>query len=233
MALVPRHELKYLISVHDAQILKLKISHVLMPDKNAGEEKSYEVVSLYFDTPSYSCAEEKEAGYYSRFKYRLRTYNDGGVYNLEQKKKMGDACLKTIHSLDRGTAFSLLEGAVLSPDKAEGIENFYALRRSTLLKPAVVVRYKRTAFCGDADRVRITFDEDLCAAEASPLRLQPPVFYTSDSLCVPILPSGFCILEIKYDSFFPDYLKSILALSSRPQLSVSKYVLCLKAVKGL
>jgi hypothetical protein len=233
MALVPRHELKYLISAHDAQILKTKISHLLKPDKNSCVGASYKVISLYFDSPDFLCAQEKEGGYYDRFKYRLRTYNNGGVYNLELKKKRGDACLKTIHSLDKETAFSLIEGSVLPAEKTAGFEKFYSLRRSTLIKPAVVVRYKRTAFCGDAGRVRITFDEDLCAASASPMTLQPPVFYTEESLCVPILPPGFSILEIKYDSFFPDYLKSILTLSSRPQLSVSKYVLCLKAVKGL
>jgi hypothetical protein len=233
MALVPRHELKYLISAHDAQILKTKISHLLKPDKNSCVGASYKVISLYFDSPDFLCAQEKEGGYYDRFKYRLRTYNNGGVYNLELKKKRGDACLKTIRALDKETAGSLIDGSFITADKTKGIEKFYSLRRSTLLKPAVVVRYKRTAFCGDAGRVRITFDENLCAAAASSKALQTPVFYTSDSLCVPILPSGFCILEIKYDSFFPDYLKSILALSSRPQLSVSKYVLCLKAVKGL
>lgn len=233
MPQVPRHELKYLISVHDAQILKSKVSRILKPDVHACEDASYDVISLYFDTPSYTCAMEKEGGYYDRYKYRLRTYNEGGVYNLELKKKKGNACIKTIRPLDKDTSFSLIERACLSPDKTHGIDKFYALRRSSLLKPAVIVRYKRTAYCGDAGRVRITFDEDLCAASFSQESSHSPVFYNRKSLCVPVLPSGFCILEIKYDSFFPDYLKPILALSSRPQLSVSKYILCLKAVKGL
>ncbi len=233
MSAIARHELKYLISIHDAQILKSKIAHILPTDVHALEDASYEVVSLYFDTPSYTCAREKEDGYYDRFKYRLRTYNNGGIYHLELKKKKGNACFKTIHSLDKDTTFSLIEGSSLSPEKTTGIDEFYSLRRSSLLKPSVVVRYKRTAYCGDAGRVRITFDEALCAIALSPKAFSSPVFYNNACLCLPALPSGFCILEVKYDSFFPDYIKPILALPSRPQLAVSKYVLCLKAIKGL
>ncbi len=88
---------------------------------------------------------EKEGGYYNRFKYRLQTYNTGGMYNLELKEKKGSTCLKTIKPLDEGTEFSLIDGAVLPPNKIAGIDNFYSLRRSSLLKPAVVVHYKRTA----------------------------------------------------------------------------------------
>lgn len=233
MPSMPRHELKYLVSVHDAQILKSKISRVLQTDIHSGEGNSYEVTSLYFDTPSFSCAMEKEAGYYDRYKYRLRTYNNGGVYNLELKRKKGDACIKKAQALDSETAFSLCDGSIVSADKTKNIENFYSLRRSTHMRPVVVVRYKRTAFCGEEGRVRITFDEDLCAISVPEKGTHSPVFYNEQSLCIPILPSGFCILEVKYDAFFPDHLKSLLALSSRPQLSVSKYVQCLKAIKGL
>lgn len=130
MALVPRHELKYLISAHDAQILKAKISHLLQPDKNSCGGASYRVISLYFDSPDFLCAQEKEGGYYDRFKYRLRTYNNGGVYNLELKKKRGDACLKTIHSLDKETAFSLIEGSVLPAVKQQVLKNFIHLEEA-------------------------------------------------------------------------------------------------------
>ena len=117
----------------------------MKPDVHACEDASYDVISLYFDTPSYTCVMEKEGGYYNRFKYRLQTYNTGGMYNLELKEKKGSTCLKTIKPLDEGTEFSLIDGAVLPPNKIAGIDNFYSLRRSSLLKPAVVVHYKRTA----------------------------------------------------------------------------------------
>ncbi len=230
MSPLPRHELKYLISVHDAHILKSKISAVLQNDIHSCRGNSYDVISLYFDTPSFSCAADKEDGYSERFKYRLRTYNEGGIYNLELKKKKGDACMKSVYPVNGQTAASLIAGSVLSPGECKGIENFYSSRRCGALSPSVIVKYTRTAFCGEPGRIRITFDENISAVKSPENASVLPVFYEKESLCVPVLPNGFCVLEVKYDGFFPDYLKSLLALSSRPQTSVSKYCICLKAV---
>lgn len=228
----PRHEQKYLISNHDAYILKQKLSFLLCDDANGSGENGYEVTSLYFDTPNFSCAQEKEDGLYERSKYRLRTYNKGGTYNFEVKKKMGEACLKEICRIDKQMAYSLCnENGNGETTTNPLLSNVLSLRKSGLLKPAVIVRYKRRAFCGEPGRIRITFDEDLCAIAPKKSSDFSPVFYSDTALSIPVLPIGFCILEVKYDEFLSDAVKTLISLPSRPRMSLSKYLYCLRAIQ--
>ena len=44
-----RHEYKYLISRADAELLKLRLPHIMERDPHAGETGQYTIRSLYFD----------------------------------------------------------------------------------------------------------------------------------------------------------------------------------------
>ena len=69
-----RHEQKYYISYGEYYNLVSKLSAVLKRDGNYGD-KGYFIRSLYFDDMYNSSYYEKEAGNFTRSKYRIRIYN--------------------------------------------------------------------------------------------------------------------------------------------------------------
>ena len=220
----PRHELKYLISAQDSFVLKTRLSGFLEEDSHSDQEGGYLVNSLYFDTPYMKFAEEKETGVFERVKYRIRTYGDEGLsFRLERKSKQGSLCFKTSCPIDRSCL--LKTDPSVSLDGNPLYESFMARRRAGLLVPAVIVRYRRRAFCREPGRIRITFDDELCAIPAS------SGFSPCGPKRIPLLPDRSVILEIKFDDYLPDSLKALLNLTGRPQMSISKYLLCLNAVR--
>ena len=44
----------------------------------------------------------------------------------------------------------------------------------------------------------------------------------------PIMPAGWHVLEVKFDEYLPDYIKSTLQLDSLKQTAFSKFYLCRK-----
>lgn len=210
----PRHELKYLISAQDASVLKSRLSPVLPKDKNSEDDSGYLVTSLYYDTFDFAFAREKEDGLGERVKYRIRTYgNEGASFRLERKAKSGSLCFKTSCSLE----------TPWSENTKAPFGAFFAHRRTGVLKPAVIVRYRRKAYCTEPGNIRFTFDEDLTA-------LRPASgFPQNTGMAVPVFPDRMAILEIKFDDFLPSSIGSLVRMYARPALSLSKYLLCLKA----
>ena len=66
-----RNEWKYLISVGEKELLRLRMSPFLHLDPHA-DEGGYMIRSLYFDDYWNSAYEEKESGVLMRKKYRIR-----------------------------------------------------------------------------------------------------------------------------------------------------------------
>lgn len=82
-----RHELKYLISESEAEVIKNRIKVIMHTDKHAGPD-GYSIRSLYFDDIMDTALVEKDSGVSSRHKYRIRIYNySDNVIMLERKKK--------------------------------------------------------------------------------------------------------------------------------------------------
>lgn len=86
-------------------------------------------------------------------------------------------------------------------------------------KPKVIVEYKRVAFVLPVSNIRITFDQDL-RSNINHLDL----FSTVNEL-MPVIIEGKQILEIKFDDFFPGYLKNVLSAVSSERMAISKYTL--------
>ncbi len=84
-----RHEWKHEITVSDAAAVKSRLRAIAMPDSHA-PEGSYEIRSLYFDTPGDRALREKINGVTPREKFRIRYYNgDTSLIRLEKKLKSG------------------------------------------------------------------------------------------------------------------------------------------------
>ena len=83
-----RHEIKHYINYSDVLQIRARLPFVAHPDKNAKEENSYRVKSLYFDNYNDKALKEKIDGINGREKFRLRLYNDDPSFiRLEKKRK--------------------------------------------------------------------------------------------------------------------------------------------------
>ncbi|MCM1056289.1 MAG: polyphosphate polymerase domain-containing protein [Firmicutes bacterium] len=225
---VYRHEMKFLCGESQLYIIENKIRHICRPDFYGGDNGSYRVKSLYFDTPDDMCWQEILSGTDARKKYRLRIYNDDAdVIKLECKYSLRDRKAKEVCRMTRKQCLSLM---VNSPaGRVEPAENadpllcrFLVERRMELLTPKVIVEYRRTPYVFPGGNVRITFDRRIRSSCRTERFLEK-----GDALFKSILPENVHILEVKYDEGLPGAVRELLTAGQElRRTSFSKYGLC-------
>lgn len=217
-----RHELKYLISEGEYQLLRLRLQNVMKLDPNASDGK-YMIRSLYFDDYWNSAYEEKENGVYLRKKYRIRIYNysDSNI-KLERKKKVGSYIYKESAPLTREEVERILNGDYdfLLTSSYPLCREFYVECVNHVMRPRVIVDYEREPWIMDIGTVRVTFDMDVRAAIAG-----YDIF--DDTLPVlSVLEPHKLVMEVKFTELLPQIVREILPPASQELTAVSKYVLC-------
>ena len=222
---VYRHEWKYLLSLPEAEILKRRLMPFLHLDKHASSE-GYEIRSLYFDDYYNSAYNQKLMGVYSRKKWRIRIYNysDSKIV-LERKKKNGNYIYKESVDLTREEFEKILcNDFYFLLQKEENLyKEFYFECTANVLRPKVIVDYKRLPLILDEGTVRITFDSEVAAAVGS--------FDIFDSTLPKLAaqdPNNL-ILEVKYTEFLPQLIKDLLPPDGQEFVAFSKYVSCYEA----
>lgn len=220
-----RHELKYFINNFEYSILSGRLKHVLTKDIHSNENCEYNIRSLYFDNIYSNGLFEKQSGVENRLKFRIRIYDKSdSVIKLEKKSKLGQFTCKETTLISKDAAESILAGNIdsISDSKNALLRNFYCETRTNLLCPTVIVEYDREAYFHPAGDVRVTFDKYLRTGLGSTDLFNGSI-PTISALDEPVM-----IMEIKYDQFFPDYIKDILHIPIRQRVSVSKYTACRK-----
>lgn len=216
-----RHEIKRLLSPAQRLLLEQRIRAVMPRDIHSGEDGSYSIRSIYFDTAADRAYTEKEAGISEREKIRIRFYNhQDDLIKLERKEKHGNFIHKVSMAISRETAEAMMHNDYSSlPDYCNPLsDHIYGTAHAEGLHPAVVIDYVRMAYVFPVNHVRITFDS---ALEAS--RPTIPIWTPEGGYDVL---SEDTILEIKYDQYLPEHIRSLLNSISAPQMALSKYVLC-------
>lgn len=215
-----RHEEKYLIDYHQYALLKSRAMRTLTPD-NHGEFGSYVITSLYYDDLMDQALLEKQDGLPRHTKFRLRTYDGREDFiRLERKVKEGIITQKQsgVITLEQLPFLGLPDWDL---DRFNG--DAYDLAAQMLaggMRPAVTVRYQRDAFFFQGTDLRLTFDTKL---EALPPDRE--ALFDRDGVGIPVLDGNTVIMEIKYGSYVPSFIRQLTAVPTR-QLSVSKYALC-------
>lgn len=222
-----RHEYKYLISRADAELLKLRLPHIMERDPHAGESGQYTIRSLYFDDVSAAAYYEKMDGIDNRTKYRIRFYNyDGSNIKLEKKEKLGNLTRKTAQTITKNDARALEYARSQGcPDTPEGLtEELRLACNSRGLRPKVLVDYDRTPFLCRAGNTRITIDENL--------RTRPYIahLFASPRAMTQVLEPDQVILEVKFDDFLPGYLADALADIPKVNMAISKFAMCMSFI---
>lgn len=218
---VSRKEKKYLLDAACAKRLEGRLASVLAADDHNGSF-GYPVRSLYFDTPHDRDFAEKLFGVDPRRKVRLRTYDPrADLALLELKQKQGDSQLKRSLPLSRDEAERLIGGdyeplrARREPFAAE----MHALMSINGYAPKCIVEYDRMAFVAKENRIRVTLDRSIRATETSSRLFD-------EHLCLyPVLDPFNVVLEVKFNGFLLSYVKDLVGMADKSELSVSKYCL--------
>lgn len=219
----PRHELKYFISLADLPCLRSRLEQVLSRDVHGDGRNTYQIRSLYFDDAANSAYFDKINGVMHRDKYRIRMYglNDDALY-LERKRKIGDLIVKDSQRITRKLAEQVMDGNPRGLEKLEQplFHDLFIQMRVNLLRPVVIVDYYRQAYTHPAERVRITFDQDI---RSGTTHLD---MFDASLPTVPVLDAGRLVMEVKYDSYLPDFITPVLSVIPAERSAVSKYTLC-------
>jgi len=226
-----RHELKFYINYLEYNTLRQRLKLFMKEDSFRPEYDGYHVRSLYFDDIHDSALYEKNFGVFKRQKYRIRIYNkEDSKIRLERKSKYGQYISKETALLskneykrlvmDNNSDFLLMSGNLLK-------RSFYLEIYNNLMKPKVIVDYKREAYILGAGNVRITFDKDLEVV------VNDIDIFEKRLATVRVLPEALMILEIKYDDFLPDYIRNLIQFASHDICAISKYVMCREALNQL
>lgn len=218
-----RHELKYYLNQIQLDMTLQQFSGLMPMDTNCKDGQGYRVRSLYFDSNDDECLYQKQSGNLLRKKIRLRTYGDGSddMVKFEIKRKHGQIVKKDSVIISKEDAKQVCLGnyAVLLSKNAPVLHEIYATFMTKLYRPKVIVEYIRTAFVLPVENIRITFDQNLCS------NINHLDLFSGEKNIMPIIIEGKQILEIKYDNFFPGYLKKLLSKVSSERMAISKYTL--------
>ncbi len=218
-----RHELKYYISYSAYIALRHRLKLVMREDPHALDDKGYFVSSLYFDDIDDKAMREKLAGLIYRQKIRIRIYNNCDSHiRLERKSRFEGLVKKESKkiSIDEYNEILLGNYEFLSKDKTKISQRFYIDFKYGLLKPAVIVDYRREAYILDYEDIRITFDKMICS------RNTKNDLFDENYIFLRAVENNVVVMEVKYNNFLPDYIRSLIQVASCQMLSISKYVLC-------
>lgn len=196
----------------------------------AQRRPGYSIRSLYFDTLDDQDFWDKIEGIELRRKIRLRIYSPADtVSKLEMKQKQGPYQKKRSLAISRADALALCAGdyspllRYSDPFAAE----CYGLMHNRCYRPRTIVEYRRQAFIARENNIRLTFDSDIRATEAS------MALFAEDLALTPVLDPFSMVLEVKFNGFLLSYIKNLLDTVHRPELSVSKYCLARRFTMGI
>lgn len=213
-----RHEWKHELSPGDLPALRSRLRTVARPDEH-GENGVYHVCSLYFDSPEDRALREKIDGVNRREKFRLRRYG-GGLIRLEKKSKYGGLCAKEQVPVTEEEVRALLAGDTdwMRSSGRDLVWELHQKMTAQRLRPRVIVEYAREAYLYAPGNVRVTLDTNIRTGLGSTDFLSPGR--------VTIPASAAVVLEVKWDAFLPDCIRSAVQLEGRRTAAFSKYAVC-------
>lgn len=243
-----RVEQKYIVTEDTIAYLKKRLETCMAYDSHAGAE-GYTIRSIYFDDMYDTCFRENESGTDPREKFRIRAYNGSkDLISLELKSKRKGYIRKENQKISLALCNSIMnrrfpsmaqlrsnsvfENDATIAEKKESLKDelsgaasedgylykkLYGKYLGFRTQPVCIIEYERVAFVDRIGNVRITFDRNIGISE------EIGDFFSDRLPCLPVLPRGMHILEVKYDELLPDLYRSILKECSLQRTDFSKY----------
>lgn len=219
----PRHELKHYINLADYFALIQRLKVITKSDPHAGDCGEYKIRSLYFDNIYDKVLNEKINGVNEREKFRIRYYNDDVSFiKLEKKSKINGLCYKESAIITKEECEKIISGDIewMRQCYNKLLLEFYAKMKFQQLKPKTVVDYVREPFIYEAGNVRITIDKNIRTG------IYSKDLFDKDLPTMVTDTEGIMILEVKYDEFLPEIIKSTIQIKDRSASAFSKYAAC-------
>lgn len=221
-----RFEMKYLLTLKQAEVLKSALRVYLVDDEHG--HGRYTLTSLYYDSPDYRCYWEKVDGVEIRRKLRIRHYETDEPLTertpvfVEIKQRVDRVTQKRRAVLPYREALRLCTDRQppenCDPQDEPTVNEILSFVWQYNLRPASLVRYERQALIGtDYDvGLRVTFDTQL-AYQTHPLHLAE----TFNGLAM--FPPNLAVMEIKVNERLPDWLINLVANHNLQLERISKY----------
>jgi hypothetical protein len=224
-----RFEFKYLITAEKEKEIKKWLKNYTVRDPFAENtaDGSYEVCSLYYDSPAFYHYYEKIDGVRSRKKIRLRTYRNGGEFAkysfFEIKRKCDNIILKDRIMLSGDEYAKFVESGNFdhlqhkySNDGENPLNEFEWESRMRVLSPKVLINYTREPYIGRFNKdLRITFDKKIRAIENDDL------FYSGDDYTN--ITEDLVVMELKFNGILPYYVNDVIKNLELERTACSKY----------
>jgi hypothetical protein len=225
-----RFELKYLVNPSIVPQLRDFISgHLELDEYSAGRPgRAYPVHSVYLDSDDLKTHHAYLNADRNRFKLRLRYY-DGQPNTpvfFEVKARVNNCIVKRRCGVRRDAVAVLAAGQLpdadhllsREPRHLTSLQRFNYLMTKIEAKPKAHNTYLREAWvCAHDNAVRVTFDRKIFIEpffEARPVvEMTRPVQLVRD----------FVVLELKFTTRFPDWLKEMVRCFHLMQSSCAKY----------
>lgn len=233
----PRYELKYIVSVAVAHAIAGKLIGRCNMDAN-GSEGYYVNESLYFDSPDFDFYFHKVEGVKLRRKIRIRRYGATGPWDrvfIEIKKRNGPYIEKLRFPLQTQLVPRLFNPSQrtditksLSAAEVQVYNEVISLTKLFQLRPILFIQYKRRAFWSKGEeRLRITFDSDLCYDEVNQ-NCEAALENRQ-----PLLGGDQIVLEIKANGKVPFWVLELIQEFECHMTRLSKYCLGVHMAHGL
>lgn len=216
--MIYRNEHKFVVDEATLQIMSAKLNSILKYDKHQDGD-SYRIRSMYFDTYDRKSYRENDAGVEERKKYRIRVYDDPkSIIRLEIKHKLKnknhkESCTITKEQLNEIVSNSLS----FDPNFPKPLRMLYLDMKLNLLRPSVIVEYRRTAYVYDVGNVRITFDRNISYSYAFDRFLEEHI------PLVPLLEKNKHVFEVKYDEILPEFIAQTIETGELHRGTFSKF----------
>ena len=219
-----RKELKYTVTEGESIVTARRLSSLMQRDKNLKGGREYLIRSLYFDNLYEKVLKEKLSGTAIRDKFRIRYYDfDTAFIRLEKKSKRYAVGHKYQCRLTAEEVQKIIDGdlAWMETDERPLVWELFLKMKLELFRPSVIVDYCREPFTYAPGNVRVTFDCNLCTG------LSADAFLDDAALALCSSPAqGGIILEVKYDEFLPDVIRTVVQPYCSRLQAFSKYAQC-------
>ncbi len=216
-----RHEWKHEITWSDLLCIRSRLRAFAQSDPHAIDGR-YLIRSLYFDNSSDKALREKIDGVDMREKFRIRYYNhDTSLIHLEKKSKRNGLGTKYSAILSAAEAQAIVNGedSWMMDSGRPLIQELYCKMRYQGMRPRTIVDYTREPYIYRPGNVRVTFDYDIRTGLSCTDFLNPDCI-TIPAGNVPIT------LEVKWDEYLPDVIRSAVQMPGRHAAAFSKYAQC-------
>lgn len=217
-----RHEKKFVIHPIEAITFQKRLKHLLKQDDHAGDS-GYSIRSLYFDNPYLKAYIQNVDGDIERAKFRIRVYNQNfSSIKLERKSKNNIMTGKESVLLTVDEVKQILNKDIEFLRERQGLYyEFYESMVKELVKPKVIIEYRRIPFIYDSSQVRVTFDHNLITShKVDDFLLDKEINGTKHNDMV--------VMEVKFNNSLPYFIRDMIQFGNKSQIACSKYKLAIE-----